>query len=64
MSFDTIYKGSSIVTHDKTFISDIAVKDGKIVKLGNLSEENANQILDFTREVKNMDEQNKIYYLA
>ena len=37
MSFDTIYKGSSIVTHEKTYISDIAVKDGKIVKLCNLS---------------------------
>ena len=48
MSFDTIYKGSSIVTHEKTYISDIAVKDGKIVKLGNLSEENANQIIDLT----------------
>ena len=48
MSFDTIYKGSSIVTHDKTYISDIAVKNGKIAKLGNLSEENANQIIDLT----------------
>ena len=34
--------------HDNTYISDIAVKDGKIVKLGNLSEENANQIIDLT----------------
>ena len=48
MSFDTIYKGSSIVTPEKTYISDIAVKDGKIVKIGNLSEENTSQIIDLT----------------
>ena len=48
MSFDTIYKGSTIVTHNKTFISDIAVKDRKIVKIGNLSEEKASQIIDLT----------------
>ena len=32
----------------------------KIIKKGKIIEENANQILDFTKEVKNMDEQNKI----
>ena len=48
MSFDTIYKGSTIVTHNKTYISDIAVKDGKIMKIGNLSEEEASQIIDIT----------------
>ena len=31
-----------------------------LIKKGKIIEENANQILDFTREVKNMDEQNKI----
>ncbi len=31
-----------------------------IIKAGKLMEENANQILDFTREVKNMDEDKKI----
>ena len=31
-----------------------------IIKAGKLMEENANQILDFTREVKNMDENKKI----
>ena len=31
-----------------------------IIKEGKTIEENANQILDFTREVKNMDEKNKI----
>ena len=31
-----------------------------IMKKGKEIEENANQILDFTQEVKNMDEQNKI----
>ena len=31
-----------------------------IIKKGKEIEENANQILDFTKEVKNIDEQNKI----
>ena len=31
-----------------------------IIKEGKTIEENANQILDFTKEVKNMDEKNKI----
>ena len=31
-----------------------------IIKKGKLIEENSNQILDFTREVKNMDEKDKI----
>ncbi len=31
-----------------------------IIKEGKTIEKNANQILDFTREVKNMDEKNKI----
>ena len=31
-----------------------------IIKAGKLMEENSNQILDFTREVKNMDEDKKI----
>ena len=31
-----------------------------LIKKGKIIEENTNQILDFTREVKNMDEQNKI----
>tara|TARA_A100001011_G_scaffold206478_1_gene214621 strand:+ start:1066 stop:1479 length:414 start_codon:yes stop_codon:yes gene_type:complete len=32
----------------------------KIIKKGKIIEENTNQILDFTKEVKNMDEENKI----
>ena len=46
MTFDTIYKGSSIVTHNNTYISDIAVKDGKIVEIGDLSEKKANQTIE------------------
>ena len=46
MTFDTIYKGSSIVTHDNTYISDIAVKNGKIVEIGDLSEKKANQTIE------------------
>ena len=32
----------------------------KIINEGKIIEENSNQILNFTREVKNMDEKNKI----
>ena len=46
MTFDTIYKGSSIVTHNNTYISDIAVKNGKIVEIGDLSEKKANQTIE------------------
>ncbi len=35
----------------------------KIIKLGEEIEENSNQILDFTKEVKNMNEENKIEIL-
>ena len=48
MLFDTIYKGSNIVTHNNTYISDIAVKDGKIMTVGDLSKESASQIIDIT----------------
>ena len=33
---------------------------GEIINNGKKIEENSNQILDFTKEVKNMEEQNKI----
>ena len=46
MTFDTIYKGSSIVTHNNIYISDIAVKNGKIVEIGDLSEKKTNQTID------------------
>ena len=48
MSFDTIYKGSNIVTHNNTCVSDIAVKDGKIITIGDLSKESATQTIDIT----------------
>ena len=35
----------------------------KIIKQGEKIEENSNQILDFTKEVKNMNEENKIEIL-
>ena len=35
----------------------------KIIKQGEEIEENSNQILDFTKEVKNMNEENKIEIL-
>ena len=38
--------------------NDVNIND--VIKKGKIIEENTNQILDFTREVKNMDEQNKI----
>jgi predicted amidohydrolase YtcJ len=38
MVFDTIYTGSQVATHKETFFSDIGVKDGKIIQIGDLSE--------------------------
>ncbi len=38
--------------------SDLEIEN--IIKKGKEIEENSNQILDFTKEVKNMDEKNKI----
>ena len=35
-------------------------EEEKIINEGKIIEENSNQILNFTREVKNMDEKNKI----
>ena len=46
MSFDTIYKGSTIVTHNKTYVSDIAVRDGKIIEIGDFSKSDAKEIID------------------
>ncbi len=46
MSFDTIYKGSTIVTHNKTYVSDIAVRDGKIVEIGDFLKSDAKEIID------------------
>ena len=36
MSFDIIFKDAQIVTHTKRFNGDIAVKDEKIVEIGDL----------------------------
>ena len=47
----------------KKTIIEIGAKDGdveKILQEGKEIEDNANQILDFTKEVKNMDHDNKI----
>ena len=47
----------------KNAISKMGASDQNleyIIKKGKEIEENSNQILDFTREVKNMDEKNKI----
>lgn len=45
MGYDLIIKGGTIVTASDTFVSDIAVKDGKIAALGNLGPNGA-KILD------------------
>ena len=53
--------------HEEEIIKNAILKMGAsdqnleyIIKKGREIEENSNQILDFTREVKNMDEKNKI----
>ena len=53
--------------HEEEIIKNAILKMGAsdqsleyIIKKGGEIEENSNQILDFTREVKNMDEKNKI----
>ena len=53
--------------HEEDIIKQALLKIGadkvniqNIIQKGKLIEENANQILDFTREVKNMSESNKI----
>ena len=46
MSFDIIFKDAQIVTHTKRFNGDIAVKDEKIVEIGDLKESEAKENID------------------
>ena len=46
MSFDIIFKDAEIVTHSKRFNSDIAVKDEKIVEIGDLKESESKESID------------------
>ena len=40
--------------------SEMCIRDRKIIEQSKMIEENANQILDFTKEIKAMDEEKKI----
>ena len=59
--------GENFSIEEEKIIEEALLKIGasrqnfkEIIKNGKKIEENANQILDFTREVKNMNEENKI----
>ena len=39
MPFDTIIRGGTVVTASDTFASDVGIRDGKIVALGNLPDD-------------------------
>ena len=53
-------KEEEIIKQALKKISGNDIDINNVIKKGKIIEENTNQILDFTREVKNMDEQNKI----
>ena len=53
-------KEEEIIKQALKKISGNDIDINNVFKKGKIIEENTNQILDFTRRVKNMDEQNKI----
>jgi uncharacterized tellurite resistance protein B-like protein len=53
-------KEEEIIKQALKKISGNDIDINNVFKKGKIIEENTNQILDFTRKVKNMDEQNKI----
>ena len=53
-------KEEEIIKQALKKISGNDIDINNVFKKGKIFEENTNQILDFTRKVKNMDEQNKI----
>jgi len=53
-------KEEEIIEQTLTKIDKSSQDIKEIINQGKIMEENANQILDFTKEVKNMDEKNKI----
>ena len=53
-------KEEEIIEQTLTKIDKSSQDIKEIINQGKIMEENANQILDFTKEVKNMDKKNKI----
>ncbi len=47
-TFDTIFKGATVVNHDGSAVRDIGVKNGRITAIGSLSENNAGEVINCT----------------
>ncbi|MBX8816844.1 dihydroorotase [Ochrobactrum sp. MR31] len=47
-TFDTIFKGATVVNHDGSAVRDIGVKNGRITAIGSLSENSAGEVINCT----------------
>lgn len=47
-TFDTIFKGATVVNHDGSAVRDIGVKNGRIIAIGSLSENAAGEVINCT----------------
>ncbi|WOC15150.1 dihydroorotase [Pseudochrobactrum sp. MP213Fo] len=47
-TFDTIFKGATVVNHDGSAIRDIGIKNGRITAIGSLSENAAGEVINCT----------------
>ncbi|MBB5073597.1 dihydroorotase [Bartonella callosciuri] len=47
-TFDTIFKGATVVNHDGSSKRDIGVTNGRIAEIGNLSRASAGEVIDCT----------------
>lgn len=47
-TFDTIFKGATVVNHDGSAIRDIGVKNGRITAIGSLSDKSAEEVINCT----------------
>jgi dihydroorotase len=45
-TFDTIFKGATVVNHDGSAVRDIGVKNGRITAIGSLSENSAGEVIN------------------
>lgn len=45
-TFDTIFKGATVVNHDGSAIRDIGVKNGRIIAIGSLADKSAGEVID------------------
>ena len=46
MTCDLVFRGGTIVNHDGTGLADVAVKDGRIAAIGDLSRVSAAETID------------------